>query len=142
LIVGLTGRELINKHKRTRSFESEDYDLLTTALSSFDQIIVTPHILTETSNLIAQAAEPIVSALRNTLIELLETQKEEYEPSVEVSKHLLFPRLGLTDCAILRLTRNEVPLITTDHDLYLMAAKDNNSAINFNHLRQGRLLGV
>ena len=44
LVVGITERSLIQKHKRTRNFEVEDFDLLTGVLSNFDEIIVTPHI--------------------------------------------------------------------------------------------------
>lgn len=142
LVVGLTDSSLISKHKRTRSFETEDYKLLTDALSHFDQIIVTPHILTEASNLLSQTSEPIASALRNTLSELLSTQREEFEPSAAVAEHGSFLRLGLTDSAILRLVEREVPVITTDLDLYLAACKTNPNAINFTYLRQERLLEI
>jgi len=142
LVVGLTDRSLIEKHKRTKSFEKDDYDLLTNVLSNYDQIVVTPHILTEASNLVSQIGEPAMSTLRKTLSALLETQKEEYEPSIEVSRHHTFLRLGLTDGAILSLIGNEIPLITTDLDLYLAAANSNHNAINFNYLRQNRLLGI
>ncbi len=140
LIIGLTDRRFIAKHKRTRSFEVEDFELLTNALANYDQIIVTPHILTEASNLISQTDEPTTSAVRATLLKLLESQKEEFEASVEIAKHNSFLRLGLTDCAILRLIKEDISLITSDLDLYLTAAKSNNNAINFNHLRQERLL--
>jgi hypothetical protein len=142
LVVGLTDRNLIEKHKRTKSFQCADLDLLIRVLSRFDQIIVTPHILTEASNLIVQVGEPAASALRKTLSVLLESQREEFEPSIEVSKHHEFLRLGLTDCAILNVIGSEMPFITTDLDLYLSAAKSNNSAINFNHLRQDKLVSI
>lgn len=142
LVVGLTDLNLVGKHKRTKSFEAADYKLLADSLANFDQIVVTPHILTETSNLVSQVGEPAMSALRTTLAKLLETQKEEFESSSEVAKHHWFPRLGLTDCAILNLVANKMPLITTDLDLYLAAAKENDKAINFNHLRQQRLVGI
>jgi len=142
LVVGLTKPDLIGRHKRTKSFEIADFELLTKALSNFEQIIVTPHILTEASNLISQIAEPAASTLRNTLSELLSTQQEEFEPSSEITTHSFFLRLGLTDCAILRIVEKEVPVITTDLDLYLAAAKSNPNAINFTYLRQERLVGI
>lgn len=82
-----------------------------------------------------------MSAVRKTLAKLLESQKEEFEASADVAKHHAFLRLGLTDCAILKLIADKVPLMTTDLDLYLAAAKNNSNAINFNHLRQERLKG-
>jgi hypothetical protein len=141
LIVGLTDCRLIGKHKRTRSFEVADYDLLVNALSMYDEIVVTPHILTETSNLIAQTAESVASSLRITLSELLKTQREEFEPSFDVIKHNSFLRLGLTDSAIMRLVEKNIPLITVDLDLYLAAEKHHPNVVNFTHLRQERMFG-
>ena len=37
LVVGLTDRALIAKHKRTKTFEPEDFDLLTRLLAGYDQ---------------------------------------------------------------------------------------------------------
>jgi hypothetical protein len=136
LVVGLTDINLIGKHKRTRSFDKEDFKLLTELLAKFGEIIVTPHILTEASNLLSQVAE------RKTLATLLESQKEKFEASIDVVKHDSFLRLGITDCAILKLIANSIPLITTDLDLYLAAAKLNHNVINFNHLRQKRFIGI
>jgi len=142
LVVGLTDRTLITKHKRTRSFELADFDLLTQFLSNFDEVVVTPHILTEASNLVSQIGEPILSAVRHTFSTLLETQREEFQPSHIVANHNLFIRLGLTDCAVLNLVKDKTPLITVDLDLYLAAAATNSNAENFNHLRAARLLSV
>ena len=140
--MGLTSRDLIAKHKRTRAYELEDFDLLTEILSNFDEVVVTPHILTETSNLVSQIGEPAMSTVRQTLLSLLETQKEEFEPSIEIGKHQSFLRLGLTDCAILNLVKNELPLLTVDLDLYLSALHINHETVNFNHIRQNRLLNI
>lgn len=142
LVVGLTKRSLIEKHKRTKSYEQEDFDLLIEVLSNFDQIVVTPHILTETSNLASQIGEPAMTNIRQTLLNLLDEQKEEYEASISIGKHQSFLRLGLTDCAILNLVKNNLPLITVDLDLYLSALSINHDTVNFNHLRQNRLLSI
>lgn len=140
LVVGVTDRKLIDKHKRLKQFEQKDFDLLTSLLAGFDQIFVTPHIVTETCNLISQISDPAKSSVRKTLALLLETLKEEFQPSVEVSKHNSFFRLGLADCAILDLIKKETPFVTVDLDLYLAASKVNKYATNFNHLREHRLL--
>ena len=73
LVVGLTDPALIGKHKRTRSFEVTDYDLLVNVLSGYNEIVVTPHILTETSNLLSQTAALSAEVLRAKLSELLKT---------------------------------------------------------------------
>ena len=87
LIVGLTDPKLIYKHKRTKSYEKEDFELLVNILSNYDQVVVTPHILTETSNLVSQIGEPTMSLLRKTLLALLKEQKEVFQRSIDIGKH-------------------------------------------------------
>ncbi len=142
-IVGLTDRSLIGKHKRTKTFEIADFDLLVSVLSGYHEIVVTPHILTETSNLLSQTTASSATAMRAKLSDFLKTQREEFEPSSDVMKHKTFFRLGLTDCAIIRLVEKNIPLITADLDLYLAASavKHNSNVINFTHLRQARMFG-
>ena len=114
--------------------------MLKNILSNYDQVVVTPHILTEASNLVSQIGGPVMSLLRKKLLALLEGLKEEFQPSATIGKHASFLRLGLTDCAILKIMKSEIPLLTVDLDLYLMGLKENEKTINFNHLRQSRLL--
>lgn len=142
LVVGLVDRQLILKHKRTRSFEPEDFDLLTQILSEYEEIVVTPNVMTEASNLASQVAEPNLSAVRQRIAILAGSLREEYCPSAEATTLAPYLRLGLTDCALLALAGTQAPLLTTDLDLYLEAAKFNRLAKNFNHLREARLLNA
>ena len=61
LVVGSTDRDLIPKHRRLRVFAKEDYDLLIRFITQVDRVYVTPNTLTETSNLLAQHADPELS---------------------------------------------------------------------------------
>lgn len=141
LVIGLTDRELILRHKRTRTFEPADYDLLVEVLASFDTVVVTPHVLAEASNLLSQIGEPTLSVLRTTFAKLVEMQEEVYVAGKDGVRRPEFLRLGLTDTAILELADADLALLMTDVGLYLEAAKSNPLAENFNHLRQARLLG-
>ncbi len=141
LVIGLTDRNLVPKHKNAKTFEKADYDLLVDILSSYDAIAVTLHILAETSNLVSQIGEPVSSSVRLTFSNLLQSQEEIYLASRDSAKHPLFVRLGLTDTSILQVIRSDTPLLATDAGLYLEASKVNPVATNFNHLRQARLLG-
>ena len=59
----------------------------------------------------------------------------EGEPP-EASRNTAFPRLGLTDAALLEAVSEERPLITADLDLFLAASsKGRNAALNFTHLQ-------
>lgn len=140
LVVGLTDQKLISKHKRTKTFEQADFGLLVRTISRFDTIILTPHVLTEVSNLISQTSEPALSAVRTTFANFIQIQEEVYVFSKDSVRQSSFIRLGLTDAAILELVSTDLALLTTDVGLYLEAAKTNPLAENFNHLRQARLL--
>ena len=148
LIVGTTGRHLIAKHKRLKSFLDGDYDRLirwiartrspdtATRLTTVGAVCVTPNTLTEASNLLAQHKEPERSRFFKTLRILIENSTETVVASADASRAAAFPRLGLTDAALLEVVSAETPLLTVDLDLYLAVAKrDHRAAVNFRHLQ-------
>lgn len=56
LLVGTYDRNRVERTKRIRDrFRAEDFDILTAVLNQFETQVTTPHILTETSNLLGQA---------------------------------------------------------------------------------------
>lgn len=137
LVVGMTAKELIGKHKRLRAFMADDYDLLMDQLSVAAEIVVTPNTLSETSNLIDYISDPARSAIYGRLRALLNvaSTRESYVGSSVAAARSELPRLGLTDCALLELSTQGTPLITVDLHLYLAAQAQGGKAINFNHLR-------
>ena len=56
--VGTVNRDRIERFKRTKTFTTNDYDVLVRLLSIFQKIVTTPNILTEVSNFINQLGEP------------------------------------------------------------------------------------
>ena len=94
LVVGLVGRDLIARHRRTREFGVEDYDRLSQAIARVGNIRVTPNTLTEASNLLGQHGEPQRSRLLRMLRALIEQSPETVVASVEAARHDVFPRLG------------------------------------------------
>lgn len=136
LIVGSVGRDLIARHRRTRTFAVEDYDRLIRAISLVGNIQVTPNTLTEASNLLGQHGEPQRSQLLLALRTLIEQSNETIVASVDAARRDAFPRLGLTDAALLEAVSADAPLLTVDLDLYVAAlASGDEAAINFNHWR-------
>ncbi len=140
LVVGMTSRDYVAKHKRLRAFTAEDYDLLREELTVAEEILVTPNTLTETSNLIDHIGEPIRAEVYATLRALLRlpTAKEAYVASVAAAERAELPRLGLTDCALLELCSSGTPLMTVDLHLFLAAVAKGAKALNFNHIRDQR----
>ena len=136
LIVGTVGRDLIAKHRRLREYTEEDYRILIDLLGPVDRILVTPNTLTETSNLLAQHAEPERSRFFDMLRFFIQESEEVVVASVEASSNDAFRRLGLTDAALLEVITAENPLVTVDLDLYLAALrKEADVVVNFTHLR-------
>ena len=124
------------KHRRTRRFTVEDYERLIRATSPVGELRVTPNTLTEASNLLGQHGEPQRSQLLLTLRALIERSPETVVPSADAARHVAFPRLGLTDAALLEAVSTDAPLLTVDFDLYVAALESGEeSAINFNHWR-------
>ena len=136
LVVGLVGRDLIGRHRRTKAFVVEDYDRLSQVISRVGNIRVTPNTLTEASNLLAQHGEPQRSRLLRMLRALIEQSPETVVASADAARHDVFPRLGLTDAALLEVVSADAPLLTVDLNLYVAAvASGDEAAINFNHWR-------
>ena len=105
-------------------------------LGNYQQILVTPNTLTETSNLLSQHGEPQRSRFFHTLRSLIEINKEIVITSRQASANPSFNRLGLTDAALLEAVTPETPLVTVDLDLYIAAlAKAPNAAVNVTHLQ-------
>ena len=136
LVVGMVDPGLIAKHKRTKQFPAEAYDLLNEHLLHFDCVLITPNTLTEASNLLGQHREPVRSDLFHMLRNLIERTEEIMVASADASQNSAFPRLGLTDAVLLEVVSAETPLLTTDLKLHFTALerKGEKSAFNFMHL--------
>ena len=140
-VVGSFDRSLIERHKRTKTFTKDDFDLLIEIVRNAPKVSTTSQVLAETSNLIAQIGEPVRSELMRQLALTIQAIDEEHIESKAASRHRAFTRLGVTDCAILEhLSAKPSSLLTDDLNLYLEASNLRYSAQNFNHLRQRHLL--
>lgn len=135
LVVGNTGRDRIARHRRTKNFTGEDYDLLVRLLSD-TRTLVTPHTLTEASNLLAQHREPERTRLLAALRSLIEQSDEERVGSPAAARNREFLRLGLTDAVLLEAASVDKPLLTADLELSVAAsARSDGSAHNFHDYR-------
>lgn len=136
LIVGSVDTRLIAKHRRLRAYSANDYETLIRLLDPVEQVFVTPNTLTETSNLLAQHAEPERSRFFDRFRFIIQHSKEVVVASDIASRSNVFARLGLTDAALLESASVETPVVTVDLDLYLAALnKGAEAAVNFTHLR-------
>ena len=136
LVVGLASPDYVGKHKRLGDYTADDFDLLSDILSRVARIIVTPNILTETSNLAVQIPEPARSHIAETFGAIVNGVDERYVPSRQAAGRPEFARLGLSDAAVLEMADEDATLLTADQGLYLAALNSGRPAENFMYLRK------
>ena len=139
-VVGSASPGYIAKHKRLHPVYTEtDFDLLVQQVSAFSVLILTPNTVSETSNLIDHISDParthIYQVLR-ALLAALPAFEERYVSSASAANRVELAKLGITDCALLTLCAEGIPLLTVDLQLYLSANRFCENATNFNHLRE------
>ena len=141
-VVGSHDRTLIERLKRTATFTQADFDLLQEELHRYSDLVVTPSILTELSNLLPNWAHELVA---QSMRHILTPFQEEGAPFAEVMADPVFPRLGFTDTAITTVAfpgadENNLHVLTDDVHLYNELAYRGVNVINFNHLRSSRMI--
>ena len=136
-LMGIYDPKKISQFKRTQQFIEEDFRLLTKFIDLFDKekIVVTPHILTETTNLAPNHTFPILQTI-------LESLQENMVESLKIinSDTTCFNKFGLSDAAIQHLAQQNYLILTDDLPLYHYLATKGHSVINLNHIRSGYLL--
>jgi hypothetical protein len=142
LIVGSTLPRLIENRefKGLKEYGLADYDALLAFLRNASRLLVTPHILAETSNLLGGQNNPSTRLLYQAFRDFLNDVgviEEIFVPSAEAANRPEFAWLGLTDAAALELSDCDITLLTADANLAIAAGKAGISTINFNHHRTG-----
>ncbi len=135
LFVGQCDPTRIMKFKRTDQFTVGDYELLAEYIEQFDEVVTTPSILTEVSNLLGQLPESLRYYFWQHFAGGLKNLHEYYTPSLELCNDRAFPKFGLTDTAILRAANRKYLVLTDDFRLTQYLIGKNIDVINFNHLR-------
>jgi hypothetical protein len=134
LLVGTFDPNLVEKFKRTRKYAPPSIGLLQKLVAPISRLFITPHVLTEVSNLTGQLRDSIRVSLRETIASAVRNFDERRTPSMQLVARPLFPRLGLTDAALAELTDDGVLVLTDDLPLYLEITKLRHPALYFTHL--------
>lgn len=140
--VGLYDSTFIAKVKRTRKYTVDDFAFIRDFISRFQRIITTPHILAEVSNLALDGTDLKDRPYAGALIEAIRRTKELYIQKDVILDLDCFPKLGVTDAAILELANRDGYLVLTDDFPlagYLQSYEC--SVINLNHVRTARWFG-
>lgn len=137
LIIGTIDKRKIKENKRTCAYTTEDYDLLLGFINGFLKVVVTPHILAETSNLVDVFNKKLKSKPFLIIKELLEGNlfEEHYISALEVCETRGFPRYGVTDSGLVEVARNKYLILTDDLKMASYCHEEQADVINFNHIR-------
>lgn len=143
LIVGLTDRNLISRHKRLDGYTIKDFELLVKIIENYDEAVVIPNTLTEAGNFLKHIAEPARSQIFAYFRGFIQNIREIYIESKKASSRPEFMRLGLTDTAELEVARTNVFVLTADGPLYRAAIDAGYTAANFWELTElGQLVAT
>lgn len=129
-IVGSLDPLLIRSHSRTANFTIDDFDRLSKFVDYFEKKIVTPHVLTETSNLLGKSTE-----LRGVLAGFIRTSTEKHIPSEKIASAPTFLSAGLTDAGILEAAKNKYLLVTDDGPLLGLASSSKVGVVSLSQIR-------
>lgn len=125
---------LLETFKRVTMFTVEDLNILAGLLKPFDNVITTPHVLTESSNLLNHAPPyrrmELVAALRD----FIRGCEEVYEKATLLTSRAEFDSFGLADSGLASLSKRAT-VITTDFPLAGLIESQDGNVINFNHHR-------
>jgi len=135
LVVGRFDQKRILTFERTSAFTIEDYLLLEMIVRQFSKLLTTAHVLTEVSNLSAKLEKKLLFSFRDMFKQIIEIVDERSCTAKDAAANRYFPKLGLTDAAILALGDRQFLLLTADADLASVASATGGDALNFNHLR-------
>jgi hypothetical protein len=135
LVIGLTDSTQIERFKRTRAYTRTDYELLRDFVNGYGALVTTPNVLTETSNLAGQLAEPLRGRVLAVLAGFISGAEERYYASRALTEERVYLQLGLTDTAVKRAAGERVSILTDDLPLYGRLASEGAEVFNFHHLR-------
>ena len=130
---------LVNNFKATKKYGFDGFIIIANIIKYFDKIITTPHILTEISNISNQIENRFKIDYFNTFFLKLEFLDELFIHANENFADEKVRKLGLTDAAIINLSKSKSYLVLTDDlQLYYLLSNKQIDVINFNHLLESK----
>ena len=134
-IVGSINPNLLGVAKRVKEYRPSDFDVLSTYLGCFTEIILLPNTVSEVSNLLDHLKGDRRQDCMVFLAGLASTGSEKYIASSIAALQPEYMALGMTDSAILCALEKDTYLLTADNELYLAAICRSQEAQHFGDLR-------
>ncbi|HEU5231279.1 MAG TPA: hypothetical protein VFU50_00360 [Terriglobales bacterium] len=135
LFIGSYEKTLISKFKRTEKFLIEDFETLLNFLSLFQQIVTTPNVVTEVSNLANQLPEHAKTGFYNLFYSLIDRWNEQFTSTSRLLSDAQLRILGIADLSISAVAARPILVLTDDFRLAGKLQQRGLDVVNFNHLR-------
>jgi hypothetical protein len=121
-VVGLcediNGVPLLQTYKHTKNdYDRQDYEFLLGFLEQFRTHVVTPHILTEVSNMLGQLREPARAQCRSVMSATISELEERCIAAAQIASDEAFLEYGITDAGIRRIGTAPYLVLTADRPL-------------------------
>ena len=137
LLIGTFDARLITSFKRVSAFNTGDLQLLTVFSGAY-QIVTTPHVLTEVSNLANALPQKTRTAWFRHFALFASRFEEIHMPMVRLAESPVLINFGLTDAAISTLDQ-DVALITEDGRLRSYLAQTGMKTYNLKEIRESQV---
>lgn len=136
LLIGKYQPSYIPKFKPTASFLSDDLEIVSHFVAQFRSVVISPHVLAETSNHSFKMPEGNLKQYLDVFVGLVGTFKETIVSKDAILSHRYFKKLGVTDVGlILCCLEGKFLLLTIDRKLANMATECGVEAVHLNELR-------
>jgi hypothetical protein len=114
----VNGVPLWQASRYTRNhYDREDYEFLVDILENFRKRVVTPHILTEVSNMLGHLNEPAREQSRILMRTIIPELEERFVGAAEIASDKEFLEFGITDAGIRRVATAPYLVLTADRPL-------------------------
>jgi hypothetical protein len=136
LVVGNADQGMIARHKRLSGYTSDDFRALAEIVIQVTDVLATPQVLTETSNLmIFGLADSDKLLVKQSFSVLAGRLKEIWAPSARLVERQEFYWLDLADCAWLSLLDQDTILLTDDEKLAIAARSNGLMTLRLSDIR-------
>jgi rRNA-processing protein FCF1 len=130
-VIGSLDPSLIPKIARTANYTFNDFQIVSKFVDFFSTKVTTPHVLTETSNLIGHRIN-----VRTALHSYIFLAEEKYERSLALAADERFASFGLADMAVIECARNNHLVFTDDRPLFGLLQSNGLPSVDLATLRR------
>lgn len=134
-IVGCFDSQAVSKVRRIKAYRTKYFSIIASYLAETTRVLITPHVLTETCNLIDSSNYKVKEILEwiKTNFDLFD---ERHKPSEALMAEAGFTKFGLADSSIEDLCKEGFLAFTDDLPIYGYLANKGHSVYNFSHFRE------